>query len=214
MDKQTPCKLQVQSNMHFNGISCYFEANFELLLLCYFSARLFFSAIFYAFSNYVPKEFQFEVWNLMMQKFTVIHLSSRILLICIILTMLHKLGIGQVTQDRPSLCHLTQPYINLALFKKKKVYMIDLTMLPPVGYRGSRHPTGYLAGHGSMLFQGLVVGKSGRIGIYKQHPPVSEKCQEASIVCSHHTNPGFVHPRQVFHSPPCFFLLFLCFADA
>ena len=81
--------------------------------------------------------------------------------------------------------------------------MIDLTMLPPVGYRGSRHPTGYLAGHGSMLFQGLVVGKSGRMGVYKQHPPVSEKCKKASIVCSHHTNPGFVHPRQVFHSPPC-----------
>ena len=81
--------------------------------------------------------------------------------------------------------------------------MIDLTMLPPVGYRGSRHPTGYLAGHGSMLFQGLVVGKSGRIGVFKQHPPVSEKCKEPSIVCSHHTNPGFVHPRQVFHSPPC-----------
>ena len=38
------------SNLPFNGISCYFEANFKFLLLCYFIVWA--CAIFYAFSNY------------------------------------------------------------------------------------------------------------------------------------------------------------------
>ena len=41
--------------MLFSGISHYFEANFELLLLCYFFLWVFVCAIFHAFSNYVTK---------------------------------------------------------------------------------------------------------------------------------------------------------------
>ena len=37
--------------MIFNGISRYFEANFELLLLYYFFAGIFVCAFLYAFSN-------------------------------------------------------------------------------------------------------------------------------------------------------------------
>ena len=38
VDEWTPCKLKSWSNMHCNGISRYFAAYFELLLLCYFFA--------------------------------------------------------------------------------------------------------------------------------------------------------------------------------
>ena len=34
MDKYTPCMPKWWSNMFFGGISCYFTANFKLLLLC------------------------------------------------------------------------------------------------------------------------------------------------------------------------------------
>ena len=40
------------SNMLFNGIARYLEANFEFLFLCYFFAWVFVCAIFYTFSNY------------------------------------------------------------------------------------------------------------------------------------------------------------------
>ena len=47
-----PSKLNGWSNMLFNGISHYLEANLEFLLLCYFFAWAFCLGYFYAFSNY------------------------------------------------------------------------------------------------------------------------------------------------------------------
>ena len=52
------------SSTLLHGISCYFEANFEIILLCYFFLKLFVCAILYAFFNYGLKgtNIQTTIW--------------------------------------------------------------------------------------------------------------------------------------------------------
>ena len=51
MDEWSHCKLEGWSNTLSNALSCYFEVNFGILLLYYFSLKLFVCAITYTFST-------------------------------------------------------------------------------------------------------------------------------------------------------------------
>ena len=61
VDEWTPCnKLKSWPNMLFNGISCYFEANFEILLLGYFFAWTFCLCYFLRFFNFACGMIDYE----------------------------------------------------------------------------------------------------------------------------------------------------------